>query len=64
MRKRKGQESVVANYFKSIPPGVKHIRHRPIMRDGVCVATEVSYELNGSQIVKELPNQPIEKAEL
>lgn len=43
----------VSNYIKSIPKQVKHIHSKPIMRDGVCVATVISYECSGATIEKE-----------
>ena len=51
---KKGKESAVANYIKSIPKGVTTIRCAPIMRKGVCVGQRISYELDNAQVVKEI----------
>lgn len=50
----KGREDPVYNYMRSIPKQVKTISTTPIMKDGRCVGSRISYWLNGAQVVKEI----------
>ena len=45
----------ISNYMRSIPKGVKHVSHTPVMRHGVCIATKIKYTVNGVVIEKEIP---------
>ena len=51
----KGKESLLANYFKSIPKKAVSIHHEPIMKDGKFVGNRVTYVLNDVLVVKNLP---------
>lgn len=49
----KGREDPIRNYIKSIPKCAEAVSHKPIMRDGQCVGSVITYEINGATVRKE-----------
>jgi hypothetical protein len=59
--KKKKPSDTLANYLRSIPVEAKHIRHFPVMRNGLCTSTVIEYTCAGATIRKEIPCPTIAK---